>query len=238
MTVRDDHAETNKISEDNLRFYNDGYTTASIEITDFDSLTPLFNGMRKQYLAISELTHSFGKRTSQQNHPIACAKGCSWCCFQPVYLTTQEALLLYEYIIQAFDAGQIKDIQNKAENKLKKTENLSEDEKQHIVYACPFLLDNACSVYSVRPMACRIYLSKDVDSCKQKYDKPRDKTVFPALFDFPLKVGRYMNEGFVAFLKEKGKDVKEMTMEEFMVELFQNPDYYKEWLSQDFHMEN
>lgn len=233
MAVQDEHGKVSKSNGNNLRFYSDGYTLASTEITNFDSLTPLFKGMQKQYIAISELTHSFGKRTYEQNQPIACVKGCSWCCFQPVYLTTQEALLLYEYAIQTFDLQQIKAVRSKAEEKLKKTKNLSEDKKQHIVHACPFLVDNSCSVYSVRPMACRIYLSKDVNSCKKKYDNPSNKTVFPELFDFPLKVGRYMNEGFAAFLKGKGKEIREMTIEEFMVKLFKNPDYYKEWLAQD-----
>ncbi len=229
--MQDDLGKVSRTSENNLRFYSDGYTIASSEITNFDSLTPLFKGIRKQYMAISDLTHSFTKRTHQQNQPIACVKGCSWCCFQPVYLTTQEALLLYEYILQSFDAQQIRDIKSKAEKKLKKTKNLSEEKKQHIIHACPFLLDDVCSVYPVRPMACRIYLSKNVDSCKKKFDTPGNKAVFPKLFDFPLQVGRYMNEGFAAFLKGKGKDVKELTIEEFMVELFKNPDYYKEWLS-------
>lgn len=237
MTAQDNHERVNKTNENNLRFYSDGYAIALAEITHLDSLTPLFNGIQKQYMAISELTHSFAKRTYQQNQPIACVKGCSWCCFQPVYLTTQEALLLYEFIIQTFDKQQIKTIQSKAEIKLKKTKNLSEDKKQHIVHACPFLIDNSCSVYPVRPMACRIYLSKDVDSCKKKYDNPGNKTVFPELFDFPLQVGRYMNEGFVAFLKEKGKEIKELTIEEFMVKLFKTPDYYKKWLSSDHDME-
>ncbi len=237
MTKHEDDGAVSKTKENNLRFYSDGYTIASNEITDFKSLTPLFRGIQKQYLAISELTHSFAKRTYQQNRPIVCVKGCSWCCFQPVYLTTQEALLLYEYVMQASDALQIKAIQSKSEKKFKKTKNLPEDKKQHIIHACPFLVDNSCSVYPVRPMACRIYLSKDVDSCKKKYDNPGDKTIFPALFNFPLNVGRYMNEGFAAFLKGKGKEINELTIEEFMIEHFKNPDYSKEWLSLDINME-
>lgn len=237
MIKNEDDEAVRKTKENNLRFYSDGYAIASNEITDFKSLTPLFRGIQKQYIAISELTHSFAKRTYLQNVPIACVKGCSWCCFQPVYLTTQEALLLYEYVMQAFDALQIKIIQSKAESKFKKTRKLTEDKKQYIIHPCPFLVDNSCSVYPVRPMACRIYLSKDVNSCKKKYDKPGDKSIFPALFDFPLKVGRYMNEGFTAFLKGKGKQIEELTIEEFMVRLFKNPDYYKKWLSVNIKME-
>ncbi|SMO52309.1 Putative zinc-or iron-chelating domain-containing protein [Saccharicrinis carchari] len=233
MLDEDNCARGNNEKENNLSFYRDGYTIAATRITDFSSLTPLFKAMQELYTAISILTQSFGQRTHRQNKPIACKKGCSWCCFQPVYITTQEALLLYEYILNAFEPAQIKNIQDRAEKKLAKTKNLSEEKKQQIIHACPFLVDNSCSVYSVRPMACRIYLSQDEGTCKKKYDNPGCKTVVPALFDFPLKTGRYLNEGFVAFLKSKNKTMEEMTIEAFMVKLFNQPDYSAKWLTQN-----
>ncbi len=219
--------------ETNLTFYKDGYTIASKEISDFKSLTPLFKAIQTQYTAISQLTQSFAMRTHQQNKPIACKKGCNWCCYQPVYMTTQEALLIYEYVLQAFNEENRKSILYKAEKKLKKTKDLTEEKKQHIIHACSFLENGACSIYPVRPMACRIYLSSDESSCKNKYDNPGDKIIFPALFDFILNAGRYMNEGFVGFLKGKGRKMEEFTIEEFTVKLFKNPDFYKNWLSED-----
>ncbi|GAF04849.1 YkgJ family cysteine cluster protein [Saccharicrinis fermentans] len=219
--------------ERNLTFYKDGYTIASREVTDFHSLTPLFKGMQSQYSAISQLTQSFAARTQQQNKPIACEKGCSWCCYQPVYMTTQEALLIYEYIIQTCNQQQLNDIRNKSEKKLKKTKGLAEAKKQNIIHPCAFLSDGACSIYSVRPMACRIYLSSSKDSCKRKYDNPGNKDIYPVLFDFLLKAGKYTNEGFVAFLKGNGRILEELTIEEFMVKLFKHPDFYKEWLQKD-----
>ncbi len=227
------YASADSDKGNNLTFYKDGFGIATEEIIDFSSLTPLFKGMQIQYSAISQLTQSFAMRTHQQNKPIACEKGCSWCCNQPVYMTTQEALLIYEYIIQAFDADQLSSIRKKAEKKLKKTKGLTEDKKQTIIHACPFLEKGSCSIYSVRPMACRIYLSSDVDSCKQKYDNPGDKAIFPALFDFLLKAGKYMNEGFVGYLKSKGKKMEELTIEEFMVKLFKDPGFYAKWLKED-----
>ncbi|WP_158027285.1 YkgJ family cysteine cluster protein [Labilibacter marinus] len=220
--------------ETNLTFYKDGYTIASREVTDFNSLTPLFKGMQSQYAAISQLTQSFAMRTHQQNKPIACHKGCAYCCYQPVYMTSQEALLIYEFILQAFDENQLKTLRSKTEKKLKKTKNLPEENKQKILHACPFLSDGSCSIYSVRPMACRIYLSASKDSCKKKYDNAGNKEIFPELFDFLLKAGKYMNEGFVGYLKGKGRKMEELTIEEFMVKLFKNPEFYKTWLTEDY----
>ncbi|WP_430936132.1 YkgJ family cysteine cluster protein [Saccharicrinis sp. 156] len=232
MTDKNNEPQFND-KERNLTFYKDGYTIAAREVTDFDNLTPLFKGMQSQYNAISQLTQSFAMRTHQQHKPIACEKGCNWCCHQPVYMTTQEALLIYEYIIQTSDRKQLETFRNNAEKKLKKTKNLPEEKKQNIIHPCAFLSDGACSIYPVRPMACRIYLSASKVSCKKKYDNPGNKDIFPELFDFLLKAGKYMNEGFVGFLKGKGRKMEELTIEEFMVKLFKNPDFYKKWLVED-----
>jgi Fe-S-cluster containining protein len=220
----------------NLTFYKDGYTIASREVTDFKSLTPLFQGMQSQYMAISQLTQSFAMRTHQQNKPIACEKGCQWCCFQPVYMTTQEAILIHEFIKQSFNTSQINHIISNARSKFKKTKGLKEEQKQMVKHACPFLHEGSCSIYPVRPMACRIYLSSDKESCKRKYDNPGDKSIIPALFDFILKAGRYMNEGFVGYLKGKGRKMEEFTIEEFMIKLFDDPNFTQKWLTEDhFH---
>lgn len=217
----------------NLTFYKDGYAVASMHITDFKNLTPLFKGIQNQYNAVGQLIQSFAKRAQLENNSVVCAKGCKWCCYQPVYLTTQEALLINEYLLQTFDSSKINSLQSKAQKKLKITKDLSEEKKQIINHPCPFLFENACSIYPVRPMACRIYLSSNVDSCKRKYHSPGTKNDFPALFDFILKAGRYMNEGFVGFLKGKGKEIEELTIEAFVIKLHNNPNYYQTWLKED-----
>jgi len=228
-----------EIKERNLTFYKDGYTIASREVIDFNTLTPLFKGMQTQYSAIGQLIQSFALRTHQEGKPIKCEKGCCWCCYQPVYMTSQEAILIYEYILQVFSSEQVESFKAKAQAKYKKTKGLEEEKKQKIKHACPFLIDGSCSVYSVRPMACRIYLSSDASTCKNKFDHPGDESIVPALYDFILKAGKYMNEGFVGYLKGNGRKMEELTIEEFMVRIFKNPDFYKQWLTEDnFSQEN
>ncbi len=222
----------------NLSFYHDGFTNAQRGLADFSSLTPLFKAMQSQYSAVSRLTQSFAMRTHREERPIQCEKGCEWCCYQPVYMTTQEAILIFEFLHQSFDAAQIKEISQNVNVKYKKTKGLKEEQKQKILHACPFLKHGICSIYSVRPMACRIYLSANKESCKKKFDSNGDGSVVPDLFDFILKAGRYMNEGFVAFLKGKGKQIEELTIEEFMSKLFNDPEFVNNWLKDsDLHIE-
>ncbi len=230
--------EEKKNKEMNLSFYKDGYTIASNEVTDFKSLTPLFKGMQLQYSAISQLTQSFALRTHQEGNPIQCENGCSWCCYQPVYMTTQEAILIFEFIHQAFDDKQRAKIFSNAQSKYKLTKGLEEEKKQNIRAACPFLENGSCSIYSVRPMACRIYLSSDRNSCKKKYDSPGDSSIIVALYDFVLRAGRYMNEGFVGYLNGKGRKMEEYTIEEFVVKLFTDKNFIQNWLVEDYFGES
>ncbi len=224
---------SSKDKEINLTFYKDGYTLASNHIVDFKTLTPLYIGMQAQYQAVSQLTQSFAQRTYEQNKPIACKKGCNWCCYQPVYLTTNEAYLIHEYMTQSFTESQINKLVSNARLKLKKTKGLEETEKQKISHACPFLYEGSCVVYPVRPMACRVYLSANETSCKNKYNKPGDESQIPELFDFILRAGRYMNEGFIGFIKGKNKTVEEYTIEEFIVKIFSEKDLKNQWLEVD-----
>ncbi|MCW3807965.1 YkgJ family cysteine cluster protein [Plebeiibacterium marinum] len=233
-----DKSEEKRNKEANLEFYKDGYTIASREVVDFDSLTPLFKGMQVQYTVMSQLTQTFAMRAHQEGKAIQCEKGCSWCCYQPVYMTTQEAVLIFEFLHQAMDEAQRKKVLNNAVSKYKKTKGLTEEQKQSVKAPCPFLNQGSCSVYPVRPMACRIYLSSDKQSCKNKYDAPGDSTMIPALYDFVLRAGRYMNEGFVGFLKGKGRKMEEYTIEEFVVKLFREKDFIQNWMVEDYFGES
>lgn len=73
----------------------------------------------------------------------ACKKGCSFCCHVPVEVTQIEALHI------AGETG--KRLTRPRKNKPRQPDNT----------ACPFLKDNQCSIYRVRPLACRIFASLD-----------------------------------------------------------------------------
>jgi hypothetical protein len=67
-------------------------------------------------------------------------------------------------------------------------------------------------------MACRIYLSSDVNSCLKFFHHPEDKSNYPALLNLTLRCGQMMNEGFKAALKTSGRITKEFRIEERILE--------------------
>lgn len=82
---------------------------------------------------------------------LACGHGCAVCCHQPIPLTPLEFLLMRAQA--RFRLG--------AEQRVR-LEHAQPDARPPGHRPCPFLLDNACTVYAVRPIACRRYLVLDV----------------------------------------------------------------------------
>lgn len=77
---------------------------------------------------------------------IACRKGCSDCCRMNVTISSMEAERLAQ-----FSGKSIRRIDH----------HIYHDLSQFAGVACPFLVENTCSVYEIRPYACRAHVSFD-----------------------------------------------------------------------------
>ena len=183
------------------------------------------------YTAMDELLEVFLHRAGEEGQPVSCNKGCAWCCYQEVFAITHEFLYLNEYVRKSLSEEDRNAVLERAREKVKISMNKSVEEQLKIRSACPFLKSDNCMVYEVRPMACRIYLSASVSSCKKEYDNPSDRRSFPGLFDFPLRAGRMMNEGFVAWLKKAGLQVAELPIEQGYSSMISLGQGMKEWLN-------
>ncbi len=80
---------------------------------------------------------------------IACSEGCSDCCKMNVS-------------ISVIEAERLSAISRKPMAKVKHPERHPDDKFSGI--SCPFLVENMCSVYEVRPYACRAHYSFDTNA--------------------------------------------------------------------------
>jgi|GEM_PF-5303938 len=96
-----------------------------------------------------------------------CKKGCSSCCDIPVAISDLEAIIIKEYL----DKNNIKYQQL---NSLKaKQENAGKNELIGAKYTgirCPFLKDDNCSIYPVRPFNCRKFIIIGLCDMKGEYN--------------------------------------------------------------------
>lgn len=193
-------------------FYKDGYRIAHQYLGSEINSQALTAGIDKLYLEVDDLLEAFLNRSASDGKASECKKGCNWCCHQTVYAVTHEFLYISAYVQNTLTAGNQTKILKKARDKVMQTLNKSMKEQSQLKIPCPFLEAGTCSIYQARPMACRIYLSSSVRACKREYDEPSNEHVFPDLFEFPLRAGRMLNEGFVAYLKQHGFQVSELPM--------------------------
>lgn len=127
---------------------------------------------------------------------VSCAKGCSACCrAQPVPVTPPEAYALARLVerlpeprrtaVRAAFAGNVARLRETGlyETYMQRDPTLTREEARAVArrymalkLVCPFLAEDACSIYEERPFVCRQYL---VTSPPALCDAPLDKAVKP-----------------------------------------------------------
>ncbi|MFH0837278.1 MAG: YkgJ family cysteine cluster protein [Candidatus Aenigmatarchaeota archaeon] len=128
----------------------------------------------------------------EKGDPVTCYKGCDICCHQPVSSALEEALLIYLFLrdndditklaLSKYDdwrklAGSVEEydigMRESMIAGLSGKRGLSDDTVRYIEKynaknnPCPFLSEHVCTIYPVRPVACRNMLSlDDPEMCK------------------------------------------------------------------------
>jgi Fe-S-cluster containining protein len=95
---------------------------------------------------------------------LACHKGCATCCTLRVLATAPEIFLIAKTIKADPELAKVLPERIFASDKL--TRNLDEPGRVKLRNRCPFILSaGSCSIYPVRPLACRGHASYSVKDC-------------------------------------------------------------------------
>jgi len=209
--------EQQQLSENDRILYLDGYNVGNTVNKSDSNNRSLFKASRTIYRNIDSLNTSLLASAAKQVVRTDCKEGCSWCCHQAVYAITPEIDYMAAYMKHALSPEITESIYKKAAEKYRVTKKLSTEKLHNYKSPCPLLFDGKCIAYEARPMACRIYLSTNVLTCKEFFKNPENDKNYPALLEFPLRAGRMINEGFTAALKGKGYNIEETTIEAGLV---------------------
>lgn len=99
--------------------------------------------------------------------PVACGKGCATCCTLRVVATPPELLLVARFLratAPAYARAGV-DLQARLREADAATRGLDEAQRVALRRRCPFIVQGACAVYKVRPLACRGHASLSVRAC-------------------------------------------------------------------------
>lgn len=111
--------------------------------------------------------------TARKGVRFACTKGCSHCCSLEVRSFPQETFrIARELAARADREAVVARLAAHAECNPPGVDRLQRE-------PCPFLVDRACSIYDVRPLACRKCVSLDVERCRQMSETvPGDEEMY------------------------------------------------------------
>lgn len=202
------------LTETDKAFFSDGYNIGLHAVESGLTKEAIYVATETIYEAIDGLIDSLLKHAQRESIAVDCTKGCSMCCYQPVFAVSHEIDYLYNYIKNHFTKQKVEVILDRANGLNNERDKLNQTSLYNHKGACPLLEDDSCSAYEARPMACRIYLSMSVDSCQMFYDNPSPDKNYAQLLEFPLQAGRMMNEGFTHALKTAQLNTSEFRIEE------------------------
>lgn len=98
--------------------------------------------------------------------PVACGKGCSHCCYVWVSVSAPEVLFIAKRLRRRPDAQAIRD---KVVAAHLSTKDFGFEVRDEHPSPCPLLVNNLCSIYDIRPKACRLAPSGDAEVCARSY---------------------------------------------------------------------
>ncbi|HAS87700.1 MAG TPA: YkgJ family cysteine cluster protein [Desulfovibrio sp.] len=112
------------------------------------------------------------------NFKIACGPGCSYCCSSHITVTPQEGFNIGLHLAATRDADKFTALAEQCLEIAADLESITLEEfAKNYFQACPFLNDGKCSIYEVRPVLARNWISTEVQACKKSFDSKNKITV-------------------------------------------------------------
>lgn len=113
--------------------------------------------------------------------PIACAKGCAFCCHVAVTASAPEIFLVAAKI-REMPNDRAEDLLNRVRAADQRTRQMTSRQRASNKIPCGLLIDNMCSVYEARPGACRGFSSTSAEMCRRGFEGEAVQVNTPAVW--------------------------------------------------------
>lgn len=170
---------------------------------------------------------------------IECAAGCAYCCHYRVTTFSHELVIMAEYILSRFTDSEIQALIERLQHNSDIIETLSEAEHLKSNIACALLVDNRCTVYSARPLACASCYSPNQQYCKELHDNPNQHQQIENSSKAPKpipEVGltiKIEHSATYFALKKLSQDTTKLELNTSLLKVLTNPKLLDEWKAQN-----
>jgi Fe-S-cluster containining protein len=175
-------------------------------------------------VAIADDAIHNARLTDPPRAPSTCKEGCAWCCYKVVGTTVPEVLRIVTHLEQTCSPAEIEATRQRvalAHEQRKSSTNSGRS------LACSLLVDNRCSIYSVRPLTCRGFNSSDAHECERSLD-PLQHAVVPA-YAPQQRLATLVLDGVRAGLTESGLSATLLELTAAMHRALTVPDAFDQW---------
>ena len=156
----------------------------------------------------------------QQGVPLDCRAGCSHCCHARVEAMAPEILLIADAVAAAPAQQQADTIARLQAHQALRTVDAAPWSRQP---ACPFLVDQLCSIYALRPASCRKAHSQDVRACQS------DAAQIPQSLALVLHA-EALQQGTAAAYQQRGLDAEPLELVQAVLQALRDPAAASRWL--------
>ena len=161
--------------------------------------------------------------------PIACARGCSYCCNLRVQVQPYEAFTLAAWLKRNFAPERLAGVLARLRANVSKTRELGEEARKRTNIACALLgEDGACTAYEARPAQCRRYHSTDVLPCRTFHDTHDDRIEAAMHQAVAHNADVIITQGRHA-VRAAGLDDASVDMNVALLEALENPKSWRRW---------
>lgn len=166
--------------------------------------------------------------TLAPDHALACKSGCDHCCHQIVGVSVPEALALFEHVCATRSPAELEQLKAHIATLYERSRDVASAERFSPEHPCVFLEAGRCTVYDVRPLACRGANSLDATDCERRLHDPETRAEFLArghggrCYVEPIRAFRAVSAGLQLGLSELyGLDPRGLDLTAAMHALFQ-----------------
>lgn len=168
-------------------------------------------------------------KTLDASYSFACKKGCSYCCHSHLLVMPHEAITIFLNMLTLLDSAAIARVRRHCRS----VASIWDESRSSLLVAnyftaCPFLKDDTCQIYHLRPLSCRNWFSQSVDACRQSFNSKRAVSVPQTAIVLHLKDVVYASHA--ALWEFAGADGNMVSLFTAMDALFENCDVVlEEW---------
>ncbi len=160
---------------------------------------------------------------------IACGQGCSYCCNYHVHVSAPEAFAIATHLRVKWKPDRVDEVKASLAKNLEVVKGKTVDEHVATNVRCAFLSpEAACSIYEVRPVACRKHHSFDVEPCRVTFDDPTSEDAAPQSVE-RLAIAHGLFTSSVASMEIEGMDAARYEMSAAVLEALTDPSAIKRW---------